>query len=78
MIASVGVRVRRGSALQQFLGVQAGLDPLGERDLLLSRQQLRAADAVEVGTYDVGADHDLTVQVGLLVDQLGRNCLRRS
>src|SRR5215471_2740249 len=48
-----------------MLGVQAGLDPLGEVDLFLSGQQLPAADRLQIRVDRVAHDRGLVVQVGL-------------
>ena len=56
-----------------LLGEQAGLDPLGEVDLLLGGEQLGAADAVEVGPHQVGGDAALVLDVcGVLARQVVR------
>ena len=54
---------RPGWALQLVLGVQAGLDALGQLDLLGGGEQGAAADRLEVGVHRVAHDGRLVVQV---------------
>ena len=56
-------RARRRSPrrAQALLGEQAGLDALGQVDLLLGGEQLGPADAVEVGPDQVGRDAALVL-----------------
>ena len=58
IVAQVGAQLgrdRRRSVGELLLGEEAGLDPLGEVDLLRGGEQLGAADAVEVRPDQVGA-----------------------
>ena len=69
-VAAIG-RVELAGA-EQLLGVEAGLDPLGEADFLLGGEQLGAADAVEVGAHDVGTGTGvLRIQIRLVGQAVG-------
>jgi hypothetical protein len=65
----VGREVRVEHPGEHLLGVQPGLDPAGQHDLLLGGEQLGAADAVEVRADQVRGDAAVVgVQIGGLVD----------
>ncbi len=70
---SCGSRSRpRSWAGQLLLGEQAGLDPLGEVDLLLGGEELGSADAVEVRPDQVGGDAPLVLDRLRLVVEVVR------
>ena len=61
---------------QPLGGVEPGLDPLGQLDLLLGVEQRDLADLLEVGADGVGGRGQLGVPAGLL-ERLGLLCRPR-
>ena len=78
-LAAVGREVARRRRRSFSSAKQAGLDPLGQLDLLLGGQQLGAADAVQVRPDQVGGDAALVggVQVGQGLDTVRHAVARR-
>ena len=84
-VAGRASRSPSSASAQPLGGVEAGLDPLGELDLLLGVEQRDLADLLEVGPDRVGGGGQLGVPAGLLEGlgllvvplEVGRSAWRR-